>query len=144
MGAYVDGNLLPGEQVVARANLHWAMFIGPVLLFVFALLIGRSGGGFLLAVLAVIWGVYRGLVYLTTELAITNKRVIAKTGIIRRNVIDVSNGKVEGITYNQGIVGRIFGYGSILVRGTGIGQVPIPFISRPDYFKREVGSVLHA
>jgi uncharacterized membrane protein YdbT with pleckstrin-like domain len=142
MGAYVDGNLLPGEQVIARAHLHWAIFSGPILLFLFGLVTGPAKSIFI--VLALIWAGYRFLIYSSTELAITNKRVIAKTGIIRRNVIDVSNGKVEGITYHQGILGRIFGYGSILVRGTGIGQVPIPFISRPDYFKREVGSVLHA
>jgi len=142
MGAYVNGNLLPGEQLVAEAKLHWAMFVGPVLLFLFGLLTGPLKGFFI--TLAVVWSVYRGLVYLTTELAITNKRVIAKTGIIRRNAVEISNSKVEGITYHQGIVGRIFGYGSILVRGTGIGQVPIPFIAQPDHFKHEVGCVLHA
>jgi hypothetical protein len=49
----------------------------------------------------------------------------------------VSNSKIEGVTYRQGIVGRIFGYGSVLVRGTGVGQVPIPFIQRPEHFKHE-------
>ena len=94
--------------------------------------------------LGLVWGGYRVLVYLTTELAVTNKRVIAKSGIVRRNVIDVANTKIEGVTYHQGIIGRIFGYGSILVRGTGVGQVPIPFIGRPEYFKQEVGRVLYA
>jgi uncharacterized membrane protein YdbT with pleckstrin-like domain len=84
------------------------------------------------------------MIYSTTELAVTSKRVIAKSGIIRRNVIDVANGKVEGVTYHQGIMGRIFGYGSVVVRGTGVGQVPIPFIGQPDYFKQEVGRVLYA
>jgi uncharacterized membrane protein YdbT with pleckstrin-like domain len=142
MGAYVDGNLLPGEQLIAEAELHWAIFVGPVLLLLFGLLTGPAKG--IIITLAVIWGIFRFLVYSTTELAITNKRVIAKTGIIRRNSVEISNSKVEGITYHQGIIGRIFGYGSILVRGTGIGQVPIPFIAQPEYFKREVGSVLHA
>ena len=77
--------------------------------------------------LGVIWAVFRGLVFLTTELALTNKRVIAKSGIIRRNVIDVvSNTKVEGVSYNQGIIGRIFGYGSVLVRGTGVARCRCP------------------
>jgi hypothetical protein len=49
----------------------------------------------------------------------------------------VSNSKIEGVTYRQGIVGRIFGYGSVLVRGKGVGQVPIPFIQRPEHFKHE-------
>lgn len=142
MGAYVDNNLLPGEQVIAEAKLHWAIFVGPALLFLFGLLTGPAKGIFI--VLALIWAVYRFLVYSTTELAVTSNRVIAKTGIVRRNVIDVANSKIEGVTFHQGIVGRLFGYGSVVVRGTGVGQVPIPFISHPDHFKQEVGRVLYA
>jgi uncharacterized membrane protein YdbT with pleckstrin-like domain len=142
MGGYVESNLLPGEQLIAEAKLHWAIFVGPVLVFLFGLMTGGAKGIFIF--LALVWGVYRFLIYSTTELAVTNKRVIAKSGIVRCNVIDVANAKIEGITYHQGIVGRIFGYGSIVVRGTGVGQVPIPFIGRPDYFKQEVGRVLYA
>jgi uncharacterized membrane protein YdbT with pleckstrin-like domain len=142
MGAYVGSNLLPGEQVIAEAKLHWAIFVGPALLFLFGLLTGPAKG--IIIFLALLWAGYRFLIYSTTELAVTNKRVIAKSGIVRRNVIDVANAKVEGITYHQGIVGRMFGYGSVVVRGTGIGQVPIPFIGRPEYFKQEVGRVLYA
>jgi uncharacterized membrane protein YdbT with pleckstrin-like domain len=142
MGAYVENNLLPDEQVIAEAKLHWAIFIGPALLFLFGLMTGPAKSIFI--VLALVWGGYRFLIYLTTELAVTNKRVIAKSGILRRNVIDVANGKVEGVTYHQGIVGRMFGYGSVVVRGTGVGQVPIPFIGRPEYFKQEVGRALYA
>lgn len=142
MGAYVDRCLLPGEQVIAEAKLHWAIFAGPAFLALFALMTGPAKG--VLMFFAVVWAVYRFLIYSTTELALTNKRVIAKWGIVRRNVVDVSNAKVEGITYNQGIVGRIFGYGSVLVRGTGVGQVPVPFIEHPEFFKHEVGRVLLA
>jgi hypothetical protein len=71
-------------------------------------------------------------------LAVTNKRVLAKTGVVTRHSIDVQNAKVEGLTYNQGLIGRLFGYGSIFVRGTGIGMVPIPYVSEPEAFKRDV------
>lgn len=142
MGAYVNGCLLPGEEVIAEARPHWAIFVGPALVLLLGLMMGRVGG--FLVFLGLVWGAFRVLVYLTTELAVTNKRVIAKSGIVRRNVIDVANTKIEGVTYHQGIIGRIFGYGSILVRGTGVGQVPIPFIGRPEYLKQEVGRVLYA
>jgi uncharacterized membrane protein YdbT with pleckstrin-like domain len=142
MGAYVDQNLFAGEQVIAEAKLHWAIFAAPAILFLFGLMTGPAKGLFIF--LALVWALYRFMIYSTTELAVTSKRVIAKSGIIRRNVIDVANGKVEGVTYHQGIMGRIFGYGSVVVRGTGVGQVPIPFIGQPDYFKQEVGRVLYA
>lgn len=142
MGKYVDSALLPGEQVVCEARPHWAMFVGPALIIIIGLGAGEARGFFL--TVGLIWAAYRLLVYLTTEMALTTKRVIAKSGIIRRNVIDVSNTKIEGVTYHQGIIGRIFGYGSVLVRGTGVGQVPVPFISQPEGFKHEVGRILHA
>lgn len=143
MGTYVDSALLPSEHVVAEARPHWAMFIAPGLVILFGLLIGKSGGSIFVGIGAV-WAIFRFLVFQTTELALTNKRIISKSGIIRRNVIDVSNSKVEGVTYNQGIIGRIFGYGSVLVRGTGVGQVPVRFIAQPEHFKHEVGRILHA
>jgi uncharacterized membrane protein YdbT with pleckstrin-like domain len=142
MGAYVDSSLLPGEQVIAEAKLHWAIFVAPALLFLFGVMTGPARG--IVVFLAIVWAGYRFLIYSTTELAVTSKRVIAKSGIVRRNVVDVSNSKIEGVTFHQGIIGRIFGYGSVLVRGTGVGQVPIPFIERPEFFKHEVGRVLHA
>ncbi len=142
MGKYVDSALLPNEVVVAEARPHWAMFVAPILVLLLGMLAGSPGGVF--TFVGLVWGGFRALIYLTTEMALTNKRVIAKSGIIRRNVIDVSNSKIEGITYQQGIVGRIFGYGSVLVRGTGVGQIPVPFIAQPDYFKHEVGRILHA
>ncbi len=141
MGTYVQGSLLPGEAVVAEAKPHWAIFIAPGLVILVGLFAGKAMGAFLFA--GVAWAAFRFLVYQTTELAVTNKRVIAKSGIIRRNAIDVSLTKVEGVSYSQGIVGRLFGYGSILVRGTGLGLIPVPFISQPELFKHEVGRTLH-
>ena len=145
MGQYVNGSLLPNEQIEAEAKPHWAMFIAPTLLLVllFLVLPKDTTTNNILA-LVFIWLATRVMVYRTTELALTNKRVIAKSGIFSRNVVDVSLTKVEGISYTQGIVGRIFGYGSILVRGTGVGRVPIKFISQPEHFKHEVGRILHA
>jgi len=141
MGKYVDSDLLPNEEVIAEARTHWAMFIVPELLILVGWISGSAGTIFI--IVGLIWGTFRLLAFLTTEMALTNKRVIAKSGIIRRNVIDVSNAKIEGVTYHQGIFGRIFGYGSVLVRGTGVGQVPVPFIAQPELFKHEVGRILH-
>lgn len=88
------------------------MFVAPVLLILLGFMMGRVG--ILLGLIGAVWAGYRLLIYWTTELAVTNKRVIAKSGIIRRNVIDIANTKIEGVTYHQGLVGRIFGYGSVI------------------------------
>ena len=72
----------------------------------------------------------------STELAITNKRVIAKFGFIRRNTVELKLDRIEGLRVNQGIFGRIFNYGSVIVSGTGVTQTPIPAIDRPLDFRR--------
>ena len=142
--SYIEQTLMPGENVVSEATLHWALFIAPALVTLFGLLVYAGDGGSIIIILGLIWLGWRFLVYQSTELAVTNHRVLAKSGILRRHCIDVQNNKVEGLTYNQGIIGRIFGYGSIFVRGTGIGMVPIPYVAAPEAFKRDVSIAISA
>jgi uncharacterized membrane protein YdbT with pleckstrin-like domain len=142
--SYIEQTLMPGENVVSEATLHWALFIAPALVTLFGLLVYAGDGGSIVIILGLIWLGWRFLVYQSTELAVTNHRVLAKSGILRRHCIDVQNNKVEGLTYNQGIIGRIFGYGSIFVRGTGIGMVPIPYVAAPEAFKRDVSIAISA
>jgi uncharacterized membrane protein YdbT with pleckstrin-like domain len=142
--SYVEQTLMPGENIVSQATLHWAMFIAPIIVCVVGLLAMSGNGGPILLILGVVWLGWRFLVFQSTELAVTNRRVLAKSGIVRRHCIDVQNSKVEGLTYNQGLIGRLFGYGSIFVRGTGIGMVPIPYVAAPEAFKRDVSIAINA
>jgi uncharacterized membrane protein YdbT with pleckstrin-like domain len=142
--SYIEQTLMPGENIVSEATLHWAMFVAPTIVSVFGLLAYSGGGGPILLILGLVWLGWRFLVFQSTELAVTNKRVLAKSGVLRRHCIDVQNSKVEGLTYNQGIVGRLVGYGSIYVRGTGIGMVPIPYVAAPEAFKRDVSIAITA
>ena len=142
--SYIEQTLMPGENIVSEATLHWAMFIAPGLVTIFGLLAYSGGGGSIVLILGLIWLAWRFLVYQSTELAVTNRRVLAKSGVIRRHCIDVQNSKVEGLTYNQSIMGRMFGFGSIFVRGTGIGMVPIPYVAAPEAFKRDVSIAISA
>ncbi|MBP5779005.1 MAG: PH domain-containing protein, partial [Campylobacter sp.] len=71
----------------------------------------------------------------TTELALTNKRVIAKFGFISRDSVDLRLEKVESLSFSQDILGRIFNFGYIVINGAG-NKTPIPFISKPIEFKK--------
>ena len=84
-------------------------------------LVGVVVGGVLIAIAAIH--------VLTTELALTNKRIIAKSGLIRRNTIELKTNRVESLGVNQGILGRIFNFGSIVVKGVGGSHAPIPYSS---------------
>ena len=74
--------------------------------------------------------------YKTTELAITTRRVIAKFGFISRRTVELNINKVESIQVDQSVMGRILGYGTLVISGGGIPQAPIPGISNPIAFRK--------
>ncbi len=74
---------------------------------------------------------------MTTELAVTSKRVITKVGLIRRSTMELNHSKVESFHVDQSILGRIFGFGTLVVNGTGGGKTPVPNIDSPLEFRRE-------
>lgn len=127
MGSYVNGTLIKGEQVVHEGRISiWSLLplIILGLITIFAYGIGL-----------IFWGI-AVIRYLTTELAVTNKRVIAKFGLIGRNTIEMNLAKVESIQVKQSILGRIFNYGSLVISGAGNPQTPVPGIASPMDFRR--------
>jgi len=74
----------------------------------------------------------------SAEFAVTNKRVVVKTGILRHRSSETLLRQVEGITVDQGILGRIFNYGTIVVEGTGTDKVPYAKIGDPLGFRLSV------
>lgn len=74
----------------------------------------------------------------TTEIAITNNRLIFKRGLVARYVGEMSIDRIEGVNVLQTVLGRIFGYGRIMVRGMGVGEVILPSISNPIAFRRAI------
>ena len=74
----------------------------------------------------------------TTELAVTDRRVIYKTGIFQRHSMEMNLSKVETVGVNQSILGRLLGYGTVIVRGTGGSFEPIPFIGDPLTFRSHI------
>jgi uncharacterized membrane protein YdbT with pleckstrin-like domain len=143
--AYVDKHLLTGERVVYRARQHWIVFVGPVLLFVVALaplVYSRSnvtlGAASVIGVAALLWGVARAIARLSAEFTVTNKRVVIKLGTIRRRAIEMLLSKVEEIAVNQGVGGRILGYGTLVIVGTGGSKEIFMLLADPLEFRRQV------
>lgn len=115
---YIENNLIPGETVAYRTRLHWVLFLWPAALFIIGLMIRDSGGGVLI-LLGLLWGLASYINLTSSEFGVTNRRVLIKVGFIRRKSLELLLQKVEGIGVDQGILGRIFGYGTITVTGTG-------------------------
>lgn len=148
--SYVDKVLQPNETVVYRTSLSWAMYIpglvvvaaGLVVLVIAATTFGGSiwAYGVAIAVLAI--GLYllaaEWFERWTTEIAITNRRIILKRGFIRRDTIEMSVEKVESVDVQQSLFGRLLDYGDIVVRGTGAGLAPLRKIDAPLAFRSHI------
>lgn len=78
------------------------------------------------------------IIKVTTEIAITNKRLVYKRGLIARYVGEMNIDRIEGVNVLQSFWGRIFNYGRIMVRGMGVGEVVLPPIEDPIKFRRAI------
>jgi uncharacterized membrane protein YdbT with pleckstrin-like domain len=142
--SYIEKNLMNGENILYRARLHWVMFLWPVIWFVVAIIfLGRDGhsaviAGRLFGLIAIVKAISSFINFSTSEFAVTNQRVIAKVGFIRRNSLEVLLGKIEAIQVSQDILGRILGYGSITVSGTGGTRDLFHNISNPLELRRKI------
>ncbi len=125
--SYIDESLVPGETVLHRARVSWWSQAGLVVLGILLLV---AGGGLFFLVAA--W-----IKVHSTELAITNRRVIAKFGFIKRDTVEINLEKVEALRVEQGFWGRVPNYGTILRTGTGGSIEPIPNIADPLVFRRK-------
>jgi hypothetical protein len=153
MAGYVERSLAADESVVYRANFNWTFSFFPVLWFalgaapvvMYMLLLSGGfgvkvapedlrigwwfvGAGFLIGSFILI----NHLIFLwTTEIVVTTFRFVYKKGWIARNTQEVSLNKIEEITLHQSVWGRIFGYGKLVIRGTGVGVIELPNLDDP-------------
>lgn len=122
MSSYVDGVLISGEHVIYRARISlWSLWL-PILLGAITLPLFGIG---------LLFWLWAWITYATTELAITNKRVIAKSGLIQRRTIEMFLEKIESIQVDQSVTGRLFDFGSVIISGTGVHSAPFRNISDP-------------
>lgn len=141
---YVETVLMPGETIIEKAQIHWFIFVLDVMILLAALLLMENYLMLAIALGAVgIFAALKDLIYyLTTELALTNKRVIAKFGWIQRHTIELSLSRVESLTVNQSLVGRAFNFGTLTINGIGGIQTPIPIIADPLKFRSNTLNLL--
>lgn len=127
MTSYVEGALIKDERVVHVGHISlWSLW-GYIALGI--ILLPAFGIGLIFLIIAYIK-------YKTTELAITTRRVIAKFGFISRRTVELNINKVESIQVDQSVMGRILGYGTLVISGTGTSHAPIPGISNPIAFRK--------
>jgi uncharacterized membrane protein YdbT with pleckstrin-like domain len=140
--SYVTQVLQEGEQIRHNASIHWIVYGPGVLCLLLALVIyvaahGTQWSSFFTYVAGAIAIIALGLIFRewfawwTTEIAVTNRRVIYKTGFISRDTNEMHMDKVESVKVDQSILGRIFNYGDVTVLGTGTGFEPLKMVAAP-------------
>jgi len=157
--SYVDSNLVSGESVIYETRLHWIVMFGQLVLglLVFVLPgvvllsyalessgVGHGsvhlmqGGGAVLIILGIVI-IFLGMMRRNaTEMAVTNRRVVIKTGLASRRTIEMLLNKIESIEVNETAFGRILGFGTIVVIGTGGTLEPFHKMARPLEFRNHV------
>jgi uncharacterized membrane protein YdbT with pleckstrin-like domain len=156
--SYVDKHLIPGETVEYQTNLHWIVMLGHAGLAAFfvaagvallmfswssahtaeshsSVLIWLALAAFVVA--AILFGV--GLIRRNaTEMSLTNKRVIVKTGLASRRTIELLLSRIESIAVEEPAMGRMLGYGTVIIRGTGGTPEVFEKIAHPLAFREQV------
>ena len=140
--SYVQRVLQPGEQVRQISSMHWILFWPGVAVALLALVAywfseTRFLAGFwrytayALALVAIVLLIQQWLQWWVTEIAVTNRRLIYKKGLIRRQTNEMNMDKVESVQVDQSILGRMLDYGTVTILGTGEGFETLRTIASP-------------
>lgn len=156
--SYIDRNLVDGESVTYETRLHWIVMLGHLLLALLMLgvvavllYVGwqhrtASGGwpvwqrGIAIALgagalLVLFSGTLRRY---STEMAVTTRRVVVKKGLLSRSTIEMLLNKIESIEVRESFLGRLLGFGTVVLIGTGGSSEPFRNMAHPLAFRREV------
>lgn len=147
MARYIEDILQPNEKLVYSTTIHWMVYLPGIVLWIAAVAIYVYGAqhspAFQLLALAVALiaaiSTFRAWFHRwTTEIDVTDLRVVYKRGFIRRHTVEMNMDKIESVDVDQSILGRIFDFGDIVVRGTGHGIEPLHNIQAPLQFRNHV------
>lgn len=128
--SYLSRRLATGEKILAEGRFHWVQKLWP---WVALLVLGIIGVGI------VIWlaEMFR---MGTTRMVVTNRRVLMKRGFFTIRVDELTLNSIEGAEIRQGVLGRLFGYGKLILRGRGDTHIEFPTMDRPGRFRAAVES----
>jgi membrane protein YdbS with pleckstrin-like domain len=151
--SYLDDHLLDGERIVYRARLHWTIFLTSIVVVLLGVGLWivlqyieptYSYAGLGLAGIGLLLAIGPAIRYVTSEFAVTDKRVLGKVGFIERESDETLLSKIEAIAVDQGVIGRMFGFGAVTITGTGGTREVFAGISDPLQFRRQIQSQIIA
>jgi uncharacterized membrane protein YdbT with pleckstrin-like domain len=149
---YIHQILQPGERLVHTATVHWIVYVPGIAILVLALLAAVWAGHMpsdwarlvvaglaaLLALAGIVLVVIGWLKRFSTEIDVTDRRIVYKRGLFRRHTVEMNMDKVATVDVDQSILGRILDYGDVTVQGTGFALERVPLIQAPLAFRNHV------
>jgi uncharacterized membrane protein YdbT with pleckstrin-like domain len=146
---FIEKNLANNERIVYRAKLHWWIYGPSIILLILGVVVFALGErsevvkiiGGLLVLISLFAFVSAYTRASASEFAITNRRIMMKTGITKRRLIELQLNRSEGLVIDQGIIGRIFNYGTIVIR-TGTLEESFSPVADPYEFKRQINNAI--
>ena len=146
---YIERILQPGEKLLYSGTIHWVIYIPAIVLSLIALALlmlvkpGPTGMSWLIGSIA-FW-LAAGVTFVsgwfkrwTTEIDVTDRRVVYKRGFIKRHTIEMNMDKVESVDVDQSIMGRMLNYGDVTINGTGEGWEPLHNIGAPLNLRNQI------
>ena len=143
--SYIQNNLQAGEEIKYKADIHWYIFAYPVILLLLSAFFSSAQTGlfYYVSILLLLSGLFqlikRILLKMGAEYVVTNKKVILKSGILNRDALELVLNKCEGIRINLSLMGRMLGFGSIVVTTGGVTN-KFDFITNPIKFRNEINA----
>lgn len=143
--SYIQNNLQAGEEIKYKADIHWYIFAYPVILLLLSAFFSSAQTGlfYYVSIFLLLLGLFqlikRILLKMGAEYVVTNKKVILKSGILNRDALELVLNKCEEIRINQSLMGRMLGFGSIVVTTGGVTN-KFDFITNPIKFRNEINA----
>jgi uncharacterized membrane protein YdbT with pleckstrin-like domain len=144
--SYLKHILQPGERVIFDGHLHWIIYRKAIFWFICTLIAGAAAIHFrytdyrwtallalviVLGLLTLVFAIHAWWKSFTTEIAVTTTRVIYKRGFLQRHTAEMNMDKVESVDVDQSLLGRILGYGTVDIKGTGASIEQLVHIAHP-------------
>ncbi len=148
MASYLEQTLLKDEHILLQTKIALRRYIGSfifggvVMAFGLLLVGDRNRFGWVFIAFALFLIVAPILRYYTSELALTNRRVVARIGVITLRTVEIRLEKIESVSVQQGISGRVLNYGSVVITGTGGSHDTMPDIPDPVAFRTRFAEAL--
>ncbi len=143
---YIDDNLGENERVVYRTTLHWATLLGPGMLMILGGLWIPSKGMSAVVWLGVgiVWGVLSSISRRTSEIGITNKRLLIRVGFPLRRTYDVPLEQIEMVDVHQPSLGKLLNFGKVILGFSGRGRGAFRMVDAPVEFRSQLEKQVYA